>query len=113
MFLLIASITLSIAFSCLLVWKCGLVINIVRTHRGIVSHIGALDMSHLLLLLDLAHVLLFFLQGAIFYMVTLLLAPEASAESPFLLKLHLGGLGGFAILPRSGTTALGCGTAAS
>ena len=46
-------------------------------------------------------------------MVTLLLAPEASDESLLWLKLHLGGLGGFAVLPRCGTTALGCGTAAS
>jgi hypothetical protein len=38
-------------------------------------------MSHLLLLLNLAHALLFFLQGAISYMVTLFLAPEASDES--------------------------------
>jgi len=81
MFLLIASITLSIAFSCLLVWKCGLVINLVRTHRGIVYHVEALGISHLLLLLDLVHALLFFLQGAISYMVTLLLALEVSDES--------------------------------
>ena len=81
MSLLIASITLSIDFSCLLVWMCGLVINLVETHRGIVSHVGALYMSHLLLLLDLAHALLFFLQGAISGMVTVFLAFEASDES--------------------------------
>ena len=71
------------------------------------SHVGALDMSHLLLLLDLDHALLFFLLGAISYMVTLLLAPEASDESLLWLKLHLDGLGGFAVLPRCSTTALG------
>ena len=52
------------------------------------SHFGtleALDMSHLLLL-NLAHVFVFFLQGAISYMVTLLLAPEASDES-FLIEV--------------------------
>jgi hypothetical protein len=69
-------------------------------------------MSHLLFLLDLAHALLFFLHGAISYMMTLLLAPKASDESLLWLKLHLGGLGGFSILPRCGTTALGCGTIA-
>ena len=109
MTLLIASIILPLAFSCLLVWKCGLVINLVRTHRSIVSHIGALealDMSHLLLLLNLTHAFVFFLQGAISYMVTLLLAPEASDESLLWLKLHLGGLRGFAILPRFSTAAL-------
>ena len=90
---------------CFLVEKCGLVINLVGTHRGIVSHVGALDMSHLLLLLDLAHALLFFLQGAISYMVTLLLALKASDESLLWLKLHLGGLWGFAVLPRCGTAA--------
>jgi hypothetical protein len=63
-------------------------------------------MSHLLLFLDLAHALLFFLQGAISYMVTLLLAPEVSDESVPWLKLHLGGLGGFAILPRCSTSML-------
>jgi hypothetical protein len=92
-----------------------LVINLVGTHRGIVSHVGtleALDMSHLLFLLDLAHALLFFLQGAISYMMTLLLAPEASDESLLWLKLHLGGLEGFSVLPRCGTAALGCGTGA-
>ena len=84
MSLLIASITLPLDFSCLLVWKCGLVINLVGTHRGIVSHVGtleALDVSHLLLLLNLAHAFVFFLQGAISYMVTLRLAPKASDES--------------------------------
>ena len=81
MSLLIACITLPLDFSCLLIWKCGLVINLFGTHKGIVSHIGALDMSHLLLLLYLAYALLFFLQGAISYMVTLLLALEASDGS--------------------------------
>ena len=76
-------------------------------------HVGVLDMSHLLLLLYLAHVLLFLLQGAISYMVTLLLALEASDESLLWLKLHLVGLGGFPILSRCGTSALGHGTAAS
>ena len=71
------------------------------------SHVGTLDMSHLLLLLDLPHALLFFLQGAISYMVTLLLALEASDESLLWLKLHLHGLGGFAVLPKCGTAALG------
>ena len=75
-------------------------------------HVEALDMTHLLVL-DLAHGLLFFLQGAISYMVTLLLAPEASDESLLWLKLHLGGLGGIDVLPMYSTTALGCGTAAS
>ena len=70
-------------------------------------------MSHLLLLLDLAHAILFFLHGAISYMVTLFLALEASDESLLWLKLHLGGLGGFDVLPRCSTTALGCGTVAS
>jgi hypothetical protein len=113
MILLIVSITLPLAFSCHVLWKCGLVIKLVGTHRGIVSQVGtleALDMSHLLFLLDLAHALLFFLQGAISYMMTLL-APKASDKSLLWLKLHLGGLGGFSILPRCGTTALGCGTA--
>ena len=45
------------------------------------SHVGALDMSHLLLLLDLAHVLLFFLQGAISHMMTLSIALEANDGS--------------------------------
>ena len=110
MSLLIATITLPLVSSCLLLWKCGLVINLVGTHRGIVSHVGtleALDMSHLLLLLNLAHAFVFFLQGAISYMVTLLLVPEASDESLLWLKLHLGGLGGFVVLPRCGTAALG------
>ena len=110
MSLLIASIILHLAFSCLLVWKYGLAINLVGTHRGIVSHVGtlkALDVSHLLLLLNLAHAFVFFLQGAISYMVTLLLIPKASDESLLWLKLHLGSLGGFAILPRCGTAALG------
>ena len=108
MSLLIATITLPLVSSCLLLWKCGLVINLVGTHRGIVSHVGtleALDMSHLLLLLNLSHAIDFFLQGAICYMLTLL-APEASDESLLWLKLHLGGLGGFAVLPRFGTAAL-------
>jgi hypothetical protein len=68
-------------------------------------------MSHLVLL-NLAHALLFFLQGPISYMMTLL-APETGDESLLWLKLHLGGLGGFAVLPRCGTAALGCGTIAS
>ena len=106
MSLLIATITLRLASSYLLVWKCCLGINLVGTHRDIVSHVGALDMRHLLILLDLAHALLFFLQGAISYMVTLLLAFKASDESLLWLKLHLYGFGGFAILPRCGTTAL-------
>ena len=45
------------------------------------SHVGALDMSHLLLLLDLAHVLLFFLQGAISHMMTHSITLEASDGS--------------------------------
>ena len=84
MSLLIITITLPLVSSCLLLWKCGLVINLVGTHRGIVSHVRtleALDISHLLLFLDLAHALLFFLQGAIPFMVTLLLALEASDGS--------------------------------
>jgi hypothetical protein len=81
MSLLIATITLPLVSSCLLLWKCGLVINLVGTLRGIVSHVGALHMNHLLLLLNLAHAFLFFLQGVISYMVTLLLALEASDES--------------------------------
>ena len=113
MTLLIASITLPLASSYLLVGKSCLVINLVGTHRGIVFHVGALDMSHLLLLLYLTHALLFFLQGAISYMVTLLLALEASDESFLWLELHLGGLGGFVILPRCGTATLGCGTTTS
>jgi hypothetical protein len=115
MTLLIASITLPLALTCLLLWKCDLVINFVGTPRGIVSHVGALealDMSHLLLL-NLVHAFVFYLQGVISYMVTLFLAPEASDESLLWLKLHLGGLVGFAVLPRCGTTALGCGTVAS
>ena len=107
MSLLIATITLRLASFYLLVWKCGLIIDLVGTHRGIVSHVGALDMSHLLFLLDLDHALLFFLQGAISYMVTLLLAFKASDESLLWLKLHLHGLRGFAVLPKCGTTALG------
>ena len=106
----IATITLPLISSCLLLWKCGLVINLVGTHRGIVSHVGtleALNMSHLLLLLNPTHAFVFFFQGAISYMVTLLLASEASDESLLWLKLHLGGLGGFVVLPRCGTTALG------
>ena len=75
------------------------------------SHVGtleALDISHLLLFLDLAHALLFFLQGAIPYMVTLLLALEASDGSLLWLMFHLDGLEGFPVLSRCGTTALGC-----
>ena len=116
MSLLIATITLPLVSSCLLLWKCGLVINLVGTHRGIVSHVGtleALNMSHLLLLLNLTHAFGFFFEGAISYMVTLLLAPEASDESLLWFKLYLGGLGGIAILPTYGTTPLGCGTATS
>ena len=89
MSLLIATITLPLVSSCLLLWKCVLVTNLVGTHRGIVSHfeiLEALDMSHPLLLLNLAHAFVFFLQGAISYMVTLLLAPEASDES-FLIEV--------------------------
>ena len=81
MSLLMATIILSLAYFCLLLWKCGLLINLVGTHRGIVSHVGALDMSHLLLLLDLAHVLLFFLQGEISHMMTLSIALEANDGS--------------------------------
>jgi hypothetical protein len=76
-----------------------------------VSHVGALDRSHLLLLLDLAHALFFFLHGVISHMVTLFLALEASDESLLWLKLHFGGLRGFAILPKWGTAALRWGTA--
>jgi hypothetical protein len=75
-----------------------------------VSHVGtheALDMSHLILLLNLAHDLLLFLQGAISYIVTLLLALKACDESFLWLKLHLGGLGSFPVLSRCGTVALG------
>jgi hypothetical protein len=75
------TITLPLASSCLVLWKCGLIIDLVGTYRSIVSHVGELDMSHLLLLLDLAHALLFFLQGAISDMVTIFLALEASDES--------------------------------
>ena len=107
MSLLIATITLRLASFYLLVWKCCLGINLVGTHRDIVSHVGALDMSHLLILLDLAHALLFFLQGAISYMVTLVLALKESDESLLWLKLHLDGLRGFVVLPRCGTAALG------
>ena len=116
MSLLIATITLPLVSSCLLLWRCGLVINLVGTHRSIVSYVGtlkALDMSHLLLLLNLTDAFVFFLQGAISYMVILLLAPKTSDESLIWLKFHLGGLGGFAVLPRCGTTALGYGTTAS
>ena len=81
MSLLMTTITPPLASSCLVLWKCGLIINLVKTHRSIVSHVGELDMSHLLLLLDLAHALLFFLQGAISDMVTVFLALEASDES--------------------------------
>jgi len=81
MSLLMTTITLPLASSCLVLWKCGLIIDLVGTHRSIVSHVGELDMSHLLLLLDLAHALLFFLQGAISDMVTVFLALEASDES--------------------------------
>ena len=115
MSLLIATITLPLVSSCLLLWKCGLVINLVGTYRGIVSHVGtleALDMSHLFILLNLTHAFVFFLQGEISYMVTLLLVPEASDDSLLWLKLHLGGLGGFAVLPKCGTTALRCSTIA-
>ena len=105
MSLLIATITLPLVSSCLLLWKCGLDISLVGTYRGIVFHVEALDMTHLLVL-DLAHGLLFFLQGAISYMVTLLLAPEASDESLLWLKLHLGGLRGFAVVPKFGIVAL-------
>jgi hypothetical protein len=112
MSLLIASITLHIGFSCLILWKCGLVINLVETHGVIVSQVGALHMSLLLLLLDLAHALLFLLQGAISYKITLLLSPKASDKSLLWLKLHHGGLGGFAVLPRCGIATLGCGTTA-
>jgi hypothetical protein len=50
--------------------------------------------------LDLAHALLFFLPSEVSHMVTLFFALEASDESLLWLKLHLGGLGSFAILPR-------------
>ena len=43
MFLLIATIPLPLVSSCLLLSKCGLVINLVGTHRGIVSHVGTLE----------------------------------------------------------------------
>jgi len=102
-----ATITLPLAYFCILLRKCGLVINLVGTHRCIVSHVGALDMNLLHLLLDLAHVLFFFLQIAISYMVTLLLALEASDGCLLWLKLYLDGLGSFAVLPRCGTAALG------
>ena len=82
MSLLMTTITLPLASSCLVLWKCGLIIDLVGTHRSIVSHVGELNMSHLLLLLlDLAHALLFFLQGAISDMVTVFLTLEASDES--------------------------------
>ena len=66
------------------------------------SHVGALDMSHLLLLLDLAHVLLFFLQGAISHMMTLSIALEANDGSlvhhfSLLLDLAIVGLVNFLI----------------
>ena len=96
MSLLIVAITLPLVSSCLLLWKCGLVINLVVTHRGIVSHVGtleALDMSHLLLLLNLAHAFVFFLQGAISYMVTLFLVHEASDESSLVESCTLVALG--------------------
>ena len=70
------------------------------------SYVGALDMSHLSLLLNLNHAFVFFLQGAISYMVTLLLALEASDGNLLWLRLNLGGLGGFDVVPRCGTTAL-------
>jgi hypothetical protein len=56
-------------------------------------------MRHLLLLLNLAHAFVFFLQGEISYMVTLLLALEASDESLLWLKLYLGGLGALLFCP--------------
>ena len=101
MSLLMATTTLSLAYFCLLLWKCGLVINLVGTHRGIMSHVGSLDMSHLLLL-DLAHVLLFFLQGAISHMMTLSIALEANDGSlvhhfSLLLDLAIVGLVNFLI----------------
>ena len=77
---LMATITLPLAYFCLLLWQYGLVINLVGTHRGIMSHVGSLDMSHLLLL-DLAHVILFFLQGAISHMMTLSITLEANDGS--------------------------------
>jgi hypothetical protein len=66
-----------------------------------VSHIGAFEefnMSHpFLLILALAHILLFFLQGAISHMVTLFLAIKASERDldlilTLLLILELVGL---------------------
>ena len=45
------------------------------------SHVGALNMRHLLLLLDLAHVLFFFLQGAISHMMTLSIVLEENDGS--------------------------------
>ena len=80
MSLLMSTITLPLAYFCILLRKCGLVINLVGTHSGIVSHVGARNMSHLILL-DLAHVLLFFLQGAISHMMTLSITLEASDGS--------------------------------
>ena len=68
------------------------------------SHVGALDMSHFVLLLDLAHALLFFLQSAISDMVTFFLALEASDESLLWLKFHLCDRGDFPILSRCSTT---------
>src|SRR6187551_2074604 len=82
MTLCIVTMTLPLASSCSLLWECGLVINFVGTHRGIVSQVEtlvALDMSHLLFhLLILAHISCFFLRGATSHMVTLFLALEAS-----------------------------------
>ena len=98
MTLLITSITLSLASSYLHVWKCCLVISLAGTHRGIMSRVGALNMSHFVLLLDLAHALLFFLQSAISDMVSLFLAHEASDESLLWLMLHLDGFGSFVVL---------------
>jgi hypothetical protein len=77
-----------------------------------VSHVEAVDISRFLLS-GLAHALLFFFQGAISYMVTILLTLEASDESLLWLMLHLGGFGSFVVLSRYVTFALGRCTVAS
>jgi hypothetical protein len=69
-------------------------------------------MSHLLLLLNLSHAFVsFFKEQSLTWWPSFLHLKQVMSLLWF--KLHLGGLGGFAVLPRCGTTALGWGTIAS
>jgi hypothetical protein len=85
--LLIVTITFPLASSCSLLWKCGLIINLVRIYGGIARHIGTLVTFYMsllsFLLLILPHVLYFFLEEAISHMVSFFLAPKARERNLF------------------------------